>query len=386
MLLKLKYNLISSLISSKVIYNQKNENNRAQYSPSKLYNIINPNIFKVLRIFLALYNPNYMTSSSFRIPTDPATIYPALEEIMRIQPLSDPLKQELVDCSFSLTLKKGEYLLKQGEYSKEMFFIVKGILSGRSTLNNKTITTFISHDGNFVSSIDGLYGLKPCSEDIQAEEDTVLLGIPTDDLHQMFDRYIELNMLMRKILESYYQAAQLRSIFIRVGTATEKYQYFLTNFSAYADRIPLEVTASYLNIQLVTLQKIIRGEEQKKQRQQVSAMLPKSNILEHMDTAQPFLQKKITLSQLSQQLHINAHQLSHLLNLHFNQNFNCFINSYRVDYVLKQLSNRKHLQQYSIEGLGQEAGFTSKSTFYSEFKKITGCTPAGYLYNKTLQP
>lgn len=306
-------------------------------------------------------------------------ISPVLEKLNRIQPLSVQLQKKLIENSFLIEFNKGEYLLRTGECSKDIFFIVRGLVSGQTAFNGKTITTFISVDGHFVSAIEGLYGVVPSLEDIRAEENTLVLGIPTDQLQKLFDEHVELNILMRKILERYYQEAHKRSVFVRAGTAFEKYQYFVQNFPEHSSRIPLEVTASFLNLKLATLNKVIRECDQLIKKNTDSSALSKTAIEEYMKKIRPHLQKRLTLTQLAHQFNTSAHELSHFLNVYFNENFNHFINRHRVEYILSKLSNQKNLIQYSLEGLGEMAGFSSKTTFFSEFKKYTGKTPSGYI-------
>lgn len=316
-----------------------------------------------------------MLSSTASLPL----LHSILQKIEQIQPLCATVKESLIQCCFLTEIKKGDLLLRQGEFSKHIYFIINGMVSGQAHFGGKQLSTFISVDGSFVAAIEGLHGDAPSTEDIRAEEDSLLLGLPSESLQKLFVRHIDINILMRKILERYYQLAHHRSVFVRMASASEKYQYLLQAYPSHSDRIPLEVAASFLNLKATTLQRIIRETEQKLRGLPNHISISKSDITKHMEEAKPHLQKKLTINDLAQQFQTSTHQLSQLLNLHFKENFNHFINRHRINYVVNGLNDEKILAQYNLEGLGKMAGFSSKTTFFSEFKKHTGYTPSSYL-------
>ena len=81
---------------------------------------------------------------------------------------------------------------------------------------------------------------------------------------------------------------------------------------------------------------------------------------------------------LSEQLQLPYHELSARINQEYHQNFNEFINSFRIQEVVNALQNQQH-QSFTIMGLAQRAGFKSASVFYAAFKKEKGTTPTRYL-------
>jgi AraC-like DNA-binding protein len=313
--------------------------------------------------------------TKFKTPS-PLLVQSVLSIMATYHPISTALRDDFIQHSLEISLKKNDLLSKRGEMHPYLYFVLRGIVSGCVTEKKGSITTFISVPGDFVCPIEGMYGLSPCTEDIRAEEDADLLAIHADHLFRFFDLYPEANIIIRKIFELYYITAHQRSVFFRLGTASDKYQFFLNTYTRYANRIPLKTVASFLNVKMNTLQKIIKEEGPK---QEHDTGISEHEIIKYMDEQQPFRQKKLTISQLSIQLNVSVHTLSQLLNKYFNQNFNHFINSYRIKYVLDQLVQKSNLRQYSLDGLGSEAGFSSRSSFFVEFKKHIGATPFTYL-------
>ncbi|MDG1529680.1 MAG: helix-turn-helix domain-containing protein [Polaribacter sp.] len=83
----------------------------------------------------------------------------------------------------------------------------------------------------------------------------------------------------------------------------------------------------------------------------------------------------VKLNDIAKELRISSHQLSQLLNDNLGKSFALFINEYRINEAKKLLQENN---QFTLEAIGFDAGFSSKSTFYATFKKIVGQTPSEY--------
>lgn len=97
----------------------------------------------------------------------------------------------------------------------------------------------------------------------------------------------------------------------------------------------------------------------------------------YMEEEKPFLQDKLSIKELANSLEMPARQLSQLINEAFGQNFYEFINSYRIREA-ERLFKEGMGEKLSVTGIAYEVGFSSKSSFYTAFKKMTGSTPAAY--------
>ena len=314
-------------------------------------------------------------------PTD-EMILPVLAMMETLHPLSFNLKQAFRDRTFLKYLNKDEHLVMEGEYSPYLYFLVEGIVTGyRYKKGLKKMSTFISVGGDFVSVIDGMYGSTPVNESIVAYTDCCLLALHANDLLHFFEIYPEMNVLMRIILQEYYKSAHNRAVLFKMDTAEEKYAYFLKVLPALENKVPAPLLASFLDIKTDTLKRIKTKQtvEKKGIEEKAEAMQKKlSELASYILDNDLFKQKKIRLKYLAEHLDLGAHELSYFLNNVYHQSFADFINSQRVDFVKEQLKNRANFETTTIEALGDQAGFSSKTTFFFEFKKQTGFSPLEY--------
>ncbi len=91
-----------------------------------------------------------------------------------------------------------------------------------------------------------------------------------------------------------------------------------------------------------------------------------------------YLDPLLNLPLLSEKVGIGTHELSFVLNQGFGKNFYQYINELRIEEA-KWLLKTPEFQNKDIASVAIYAGFNSKTTFYTAFKKITGITPKTYL-------
>ena len=92
----------------------------------------------------------------------------------------------------------------------------------------------------------------------------------------------------------------------------------------------------------------------------------------------PYLNRELSIYDLSDQLKISRHILSEVINEYMGMNFYTLVNEYRVKEVKERMKSDefKHL---TILAIAYDSGFNSKSSFNTIFKEKTGQTPSQYL-------
>ncbi len=127
---------------------------------------------------------------------------------------------------------------------------------------------------------------------------------------------------------------------------------------------------------------ILQEEPEKYQNQNISEEKADEllNRLSQLMRAQRlYLNKKVKLAQVAESLDSTPHEVSQLINQRLGMSFNAYINQFRVEAACQMLKEADHL---TIEGIGQEVGFNSRSAFYMAFKTVMDQTPAQYKMNK----
>jgi AraC-like DNA-binding protein len=102
------------------------------------------------------------------------------------------------------------------------------------------------------------------------------------------------------------------------------------------------------------------------------------HLLAYFNENKPFLDPQINLTKLSADLNACSHNISLTINMRFNMNFFDLINSYRIKEAKEMLAD-VNSHSLTIEAIGKECGFNTKSAFYRAFKKHTDLTPTEYI-------
>jgi AraC-like DNA-binding protein len=92
---------------------------------------------------------------------------------------------------------------------------------------------------------------------------------------------------------------------------------------------------------------------------------------------QVFRENELRLADLAAYLDVSRHQLSQVINEHYNVNFFELMNRYRLDHAKRLLANPAY-SHYTIIQIAYEAGFNNKVSFNRIFKKEIGMTPSAY--------
>lgn len=154
------------------------------------------------------------------------------------------------------TLKKGDFILKEGQKVNEIAFVEKGVLRLYHLADHKEINNHFFLENDYaVSYLDFLKGT-PSRYNILALESCELLTFNAQALEQAYAQSKNWERFGRIIAESAYATATNRFESFLFLSAKERYLQMLKNYPNYIHRIPLYHLASYLGIERESLSRI----------------------------------------------------------------------------------------------------------------------------------
>lgn len=103
--------------------------------------------------------------------------------------------------------------------------------------------------------------------------------------------------------------------------------------------------------------------------------------LEEFEQTDLFISKNFSLSSLTSILETNTKYTSALLQNHRNKNFNEYINSLKINYIVKKIYTNPEYVNYKIDYLAEHSGFSSHSRFTQIFKKEMNMSPSEFINN-----
>ena len=156
-------------------------------------------------------------------------------------PVSEGIVKFLKEHAYSVFFNKGELLLEEGQVCEHIYFIRKGVVRGFIKEGKKDITTWITAEGEMVSSILSFERKGSTMENMQAIEDSEMLALTLVDLEKLYEQFPEFNIVSRKLLQRYYSDAEGRAFIARLTNAETKYKQFLTRYNHLANRIPSDL-------------------------------------------------------------------------------------------------------------------------------------------------
>lgn len=179
-----------------------------------------------------------------------------LNFLQKIQPLSPEALEAIYSLCALISIRKNQNLQEIGQRCRTIYFVRTGLARIFYLKDDNEVTEYFAFENDLIIRAESLFTGKPSMKAIQALENTVFIGIPSEALFSLFDQYPEIERLFRKIIEQAYVATVNRMEAIQFHSAEERYAQLLDEKPDLIRRISLKHIASYLGITQVSLSRI----------------------------------------------------------------------------------------------------------------------------------
>lgn len=181
-----------------------------------------------------------------------------LESLSHIAPLAPEPMALFLESAQTQMVKKGDYLLREGQYCQYIWFIETGAC--RAFYNNeiKEINTGFYFENTFLTNMNSLRNGVHTEYNIQAMEITTLWRWHKEEIFRLYGLSPEIAAFGRQWLEYLLIAQEKHSSWLKKYTPEERYQSILNDYPELLKRVSLTLISSYLGISRETLSRIRR--------------------------------------------------------------------------------------------------------------------------------
>ncbi len=172
--------------------------------------------------------------------------------------LSEKCMDDLISSFKSEKIKKGEFLLIQGEICDKISFVKEGCLRLYYMANDVETTVWFSFENNSAIELSSFFSESPSEYYIEAVEESEILSIHKSDLTSLYERHPELQRIIRIFWEDVILNLLKRYTALQKDSAEKRYLDLMSQ-PHYLQRIPQKYLASYIGVTPTSLSRIRRN-------------------------------------------------------------------------------------------------------------------------------
>lgn len=170
--------------------------------------------------------------------------------------LEEQVANKVNENTMRISFQKGDLILREGEKSSQLYFIIKGLVRGYYIdEEGNDITKCFSRENQFCSS-EGLRTGKASSFTIECLEDCECIAIPYSFMRKIIEEEQKLNELFKQCYLEEVGKLEERARKLMIMSAKERYEDFCINYPILESRVPLQYIASYIGIRPASLSRI----------------------------------------------------------------------------------------------------------------------------------
>jgi len=176
---------------------------------------------------------------------------------------------------------------------------------------------------------------------------------------------------------AFFLAIAIAIFLLGISTPTINESYFISGYAILIGLSFLLVVTTLLIFPDVAtnLSEAVESKYAKSTLKSVDRKTTLAKLSQLVEHDKLYCNENLNLAMLAEQLGLNAHQVSELINSEFGFGFSRYIRNQRVAEAMRLLIDNP---TDSILSISLSTGFTSQSSFYTAFGEIVGTSPGNY--------
>lgn len=180
-----------------------------------------------------------------------------ISELLQLNyPVGDEVAAAVERSCRSVTVRRGEAVIKQGEICHDIVFVTDGLFRVVFRHGEEEETVCFGMDGDPFTSMHSYYRGEEAQYSFEAIEDSECLLLDFDSFRKLLDEYPELMRWFARLLAEQIYAFERRYVHLGTTDAYSRYVSFMQLRSDIVNRIPLKYVAQYINVKPETLSRI----------------------------------------------------------------------------------------------------------------------------------
>lgn len=176
--------------------------------------------------------------------------------ISRYLELTNEEASAFAECIPIKTFKKGDLLLREGQVSRDSYFVIEGCVRKYYIIDGEERTTEFYVEDESIASLQSYKNRTPANHYFECVEDCRLAVLNYEKEQELFKRVPKYEALCRMSMENDFGEQQEALAKFITSSPEERYKNLLETRSDLLQRVPQYHLASYLGVKPESLSRI----------------------------------------------------------------------------------------------------------------------------------
>ncbi len=181
-----------------------------------------------------------------------------IDYFLKITNLTTDETKVLAESMVVKNFGKNDYLVKEGQFTNDTYFIINGCVRQFKILDGNDITTNFYTEEQWIISLENFEGKTESKYNLVCMEDTTVVIGDEQKAQEIFDQYPRFETTSRQIMETVFMEQQNLMTSYITDKPEQRYLKLLETRPGIFQRVPQYDIATYIGVKPESLSRIRR--------------------------------------------------------------------------------------------------------------------------------